>query len=168
MTMTYTPLATITVGSGGATNITFSNISQDYKDLIIKCTTRSTDNAGAGSRGLNIGFNGTTSNVSGRWFYSVTSPGTTTVSNTIAAIGGTGATVSTFSNTEIYLYNYTSSNYKAISTESIMESNSSTAFELDFMATRWSSTAAITSVTIYPDTPSSFAQYSTFYLYGIR
>jgi len=48
-----------------------------------------------------------------------------------------------------------------------VEYNSSVGTQ-DLVAGLWSSTAAITSLTIYPDA-SSFIQYSsTFYLYGIK
>ena len=38
---TMTPIQTVTVGSGGAANITFSNIPQTYTDLVIKISARS-------------------------------------------------------------------------------------------------------------------------------
>jgi hypothetical protein len=53
------------------------------------------------------------------------------------------ATANTFGNTEFYIPNYTSSNYKSFSVDGVTENNATAAFAL--YAGLWSNTAAITS-----------------------
>jgi hypothetical protein len=67
----------------------------------------------------------------------------------------------------IYLPNYAGSNNKSLSLDSAFENNSSTAY-LNMVAGLWSSSAAITSLKVYPASASNFAQYSTAYLYGVK
>jgi hypothetical protein len=163
------PISTVTVGSGGASSIAFSNIPQNYTDLLIKFSGR--DSRGAPATNLFITLNGSSSNFSSRLFYS---GGTTTYSGTdtsgfIGENNGSTATANAFSNGEIYISNYTSSNYKSMSSDSVTESNSSTNGDAFIMliAALWSNTSPITSLTITP-TPNTFSQYSSATLYGIR
>lgn len=169
MANTYVLIASSTVGSGGASSISFTSIPQTYTDLLIKFSGR--DDRGASATNLFITFNGSSSNFSSRLLYG---GGGATYSGTDTAgfIGedvGAGATSNTFSNGEIYIPNYTSSNYKSMSSDSVTENNSSTngAAYTMLIAALWSNTSAITSLTITP-TPNSFVQYSTAYLYGIK
>jgi hypothetical protein len=81
------------------------------------------------------------------------------------------ATASTFSNTELYIPNYTSTNNKSISVDGVAESNSSSsnnrAVALSAGLYHPSSNVAITSLKFTPSA-STFAQYSTATLYGIK
>jgi hypothetical protein len=74
-------------------------------------------------------------------------------------------TSNTFSNTEIYIPNYTSNNYKSVSTDSVMENNATEAYA-NLNAILWSNTSAINSITLTPSA-GNFAQYSEFTLYGV-
>ena len=47
---TMTKLATVTVGSGGSSTITFSNIPQNYTDLVVKASLRGTTTTTTSSR----------------------------------------------------------------------------------------------------------------------
>ena len=174
MATTYTLLASNTVGGGGASSVTFSSIPQTgYTDLVVKATTRDTL-AGANNGPVLMKFNGSaTSDYS---FRQVTGTGTTAGSqnnNTIAyvdlALGSAGDsagnTASTFTNIETYIPNYTSANYKSFSVDMVGEDNGSAAYS-GLIAGLRSNTAAITSITMTANT--LFAQYSTFYLYGIK
>jgi len=166
-TSTYNLIASQVVGTGGASTITFSSIPQTYTDLLVVMSV-STNAAGtASANGTNINFNGVTTN---RTYKRLEGSG-----SSVSSDGGSNIPVGTvnagssgfFSNQQIYIPNYTSSNYKSVSVDSVVEYNSSVGTQ-DLVAGLWSSTAAITSLTIYPDA-SSFIQYSsTFYLYGIK
>ncbi len=79
---------------------------------------------------------------------------------------GANATSNTFANAELYIPNYTSSNYKSASTDSVTENNATSALAI-MTAGLWSNTAAITSITLTPDSATNFVQYSTFSLYGL-
>lgn len=179
MPNTFTLISSITVGSGGAANMTFSSIPQTYTDLKILASTRITG-TGEGSnppisRG-EITFNGGGNNYSVMMLYGL--PGQSPSAN--AAGGGPGSrsfyagssvsslgTASTFSSFEIYIPNYTSSVHKAINIDDVTENNAAPT-TLDICAIRWDGTAAITSIKLNPyDLTTSFAQGSTAYLYGI-
>jgi hypothetical protein len=170
---TMTKLATTTVGSGGASSVTFSAIPQNYTDLIIKASVRMSN---ASTLGYNtIYFNGDTSvgnfynylyldaNLGGGPF---SSSGSTLpwFTNTPAA----SSTSSTFSNYELTIPNYTSSNFKSGSMDSVGENNASGGAWLDFYAYLYKKTSPITSITITDIINSAnFLQYSEFTLYGV-
>jgi len=116
LAFTYSKLAETTVGAGGTSAITFSNIPQNYTDLVIKTSVR-TNNTGAGYR-IAATFNGSTSNFTGRNVYGGGSGSAASGTQTNVLIGfvdGTTETASTFSNNETYIPNYTSANFKSLS-----------------------------------------------------
>jgi hypothetical protein len=156
-------IASVTVGSGGASTIAFSSIPQGYTDLKLIYSTRDGDTGGSA---VYVTFNGLSTN---RSMIILQGTGSATSSGTDTVIYGRGTsgdrTANTFSNGEIYIPNYTSSNYKSVSIDSV-EENNATAARTAFTAGLWSSTAAITSITLTPSV-SPFAQYSTATLYGI-
>jgi len=160
----------ITVGAAGASSVTFSGIPQTgYTDLVVKVSARSTNGSSVESEWLGMYFNGSDANLSGIYLYGYdgTSTGSSTLTNSlIGAIPAAGWTANTFSNSEIYIPNYTSSNNKSYSADSVAENNSAINNELDLTARLWSSAAAITSITLVPRR-DLFAQFSTFYLYGV-
>lgn len=164
MANTYTPIATVTVGSGGAASIDFTNIPQTYTDLHLLVSIREETSATAVAF---IRFNNTTTNRSERYLQgngSSAVSGTTTVLQFIAC--QPSDTANTFGNASIYIPNYTSSNYKSVSSDSVSENNSTTAFSR-LVAGLWSSTSAINQITITTDT-GDVAQHSSATLYGIK
>ena len=173
MAIAYNFIASSIVGSGGTASVTFSSIPGTYTDLVVKATTRDTV-AGANNGPVVMTFNGSaTSDYS---FRQVTGTGSTagsqnnnTVTNVDLAFGSAGDsagnTTSTFTNIEMYIPNYTSANYKSFSVDTVSENNATAAYS-GLIAGLRSNTAAITSITMTANT--LFAQYSTFYLYGIN
>jgi len=168
MANTYTAIATVTVGSGGASTIEFTSIPGTYTDLLIKFSLRTT---GAGNYTNNrFTFNGSTSGYSSKLLYgdgSSAASANNSVTDKIdysAYSTEAGATASTFSNGEAYIPNYVGSNNKSISVDHVSENNATGAIAA-MTAGLWSNTAAITSVTI---NGGSFVQYSTATLYGIK
>ena len=170
MANTLVLLEKVTVGAAGAASITFSNIPQTgYTDLVIKVSARDTTTAYASSAGISwqVQFNGLTTNLTGRYIFAGGSgtPSSGTDTSNIYGSNSTGLdTASTFGNGEVYIPNYTSSNYKSMSIDAVSENNA-TAAGSRLNAGLWSATAAITSVKILAY--SAFAQYSTFSLYGV-
>jgi len=173
MANTYTLLETITVGAAGAASVTFNSIPQTgYTDLVIKMSMR-TNRAGTFDYAT-INFNNSSANYTLRLLEGDGAGGSGAVSYTQATFGvnlvgradGATATTNTFSNVEMYIPNYTSSNFKSISVDSVQEDNSATAYAGIF-AGLWSQTAAITSLSITNGTGNSYVQYSTFSLYGV-
>ena len=169
MPNTYTLIASNTVGSGGVASVTFSSIPSTYTDLVVKTSLReaTTNNAI-----VKINFNGTTSGYTAREIIGngTSASSDTNYGSTYYGVEGSSApsnaTANSFTNNEYYIPNYASSNYKSISTDSIYETN--TTFSLATLSSGlWSNTAAITSIALAPYS-GNFAQYSTFYLYGIK
>ena len=169
MADTYTLIEKITVGAAGASDVTFTSIPQTYTDLVIKFSTRDSNNST--SENLRITFNNTGgTSYSERLLYGSGSAAQSYSASSAAYINyqystGAVATSSTFSNGEVYIPNYTSSNNKSISVDSVIENNA-TATAMGLNAALFSSSAAISSIKLA--SPSgTFVQYSTFYLYGI-
>lgn len=170
MAYTYSKIATYTVGSGGIPSVTFLNIPQNYTDLKVVFSVRN-DRAGTISDTARVQFNfDTGNNYSYRYVYGNGSTAASATASAAAFIecfrnNGASSTANTFSNNEIYIPNYTSSNYKSVSVDSVQENNATTATSA-FVAGLWSSYSPINSITLY--TLFTTMQYSTFHLYGIK
>ena len=167
MTANYVLLEKITVGATGASSVTFSGIPQTgYTDLVLKISGRTSENSVYG--GCYISFNGTAYNSTGKLLESDGSAASASsfTNGSISFIAGNTATANTFGNAEIYIPNYTSSNYKSYSSDGVGENNATLALaQLD--SGLWSNTAAITSITLDAYLSNTFVQGSTFYLYGV-
>jgi len=165
MATTYEAIATVTVGSGGASSISFSSIPATYTDIVVKWSTRS--NRSAVTDPMRLGLNSSTTSFTTRY---LSGNGSSTVSGTsgryIGEATGNTATSSTFSNGEIYIPNYAGANNKSVSSDNVSENNATEAVQT-IVANLWSNTNAITSVELTLDT-GSFMQYSTATLYGIK
>ena len=170
MTANYVLLEKITVGAAGASSVEFTGIPQTgYTDLVVKTSVRDTFNANALDHWIR--FNSVTTNYTWRKVQgsgSVASSSTATVDPyLVLGVGpGAAATANTFGNFEVYIPNYTSSNFKSISVDSVGENNGTQAFQV-LNAGLWSNTAAITSIQLIPQSGGGWAPNSTFYLYGV-
>ena len=169
MAQAYVPIQTYTL-TATATSVTFSNIPQNYADLKIIVSGRNGD-TGTSSALITFNGDGTAANYYSRYLRN--NGGTlanTTYANTVGYINmtlvnGSDTTTNVFGNSEAYVSNYTSSNYKTISIDASAETNGSAVMQA-FGSGLWSSTSAVTSVTLTPSV-SPFAIGSTFTLYGI-
>lgn len=167
------PISTVTVGSGGVSAIEFTSIPQNYTDLLIKLSIRS-NRSGAVVDGLKMSFNGLPSGTSYSTRYlegtgSASGSGTLSASSALEAwdINASNSTTNTFSSIDIYIPNYTSSNYKSISTENVAENNATAGYQI-LAAGLWSSASPIISIHFTSPTSSIWQQYSSATLYGIR
>lgn len=167
MPKSYELIASSTVGAGGASNIAFSSIPSTYTDLRIDFSIR-TDQS-AVNENVYLSFNGSTASFSANWFYGGGGSGIgVSTTGRIAGFGnGNTATSNTFGSSSIYIPNYASSNNKSYSGDAALETNATTAY-VGFIAGLWSNSAAITSITLTPQTGPNFLQYSSAYLYGIE
>ena len=164
MANTYTLISSVTVGSGGAADITFSSIPSTYTDLAIFVSSRG---ASGGIQGLRINFNGVATNLSERQLEG-DGASATSASTTSGYTGYSDAstyTANTFANNFIYIPNYAGSTNKSWSADAVTENNATTSYA-GFTAGLWSNTAAISSIKLVHS--ASFAQYSSAYLYGIK
>jgi hypothetical protein len=168
---TYTQIGSaITVGAGGASSMDFTSIPSTYTDLIVKVSARS-----SGAVIYNyckIRFNGDTgNNYNMRILYGDNGTAGSAATTSGSALNGglsagASATASTFSNSEWYIPNYAGSTQKSVSIDASSENNSTNGSNGYLTAGLWTGTAAITSISLFPDS-GNFVQYSTAYLYGV-
>jgi len=162
---TYTLISSNVLASSAA-SVTFSSIPATYTDLVVKVSSRNTTS----SVDITMGFNGVTTGYSDVILYGSGSAAASGVDNVLAGVtgllnNGSTYTASTFSNSEAYIPNYISSNYKPVSLNAVTENNATVAYSY-LGAGLWSNTSSITSILIKP-TSGSFVANSSFYLYGI-
>lgn len=164
MAITFTKIASATVGSGGASSINFSSIPSTYTDLCVKISARLVSGAVDGR----ITFNGLTTNLSDRVAYllGASTRGSNTTTTVRFVINDSTTAANSFSNDELYIPNYANAVAHAVSGDSVADSSSGGNL-LYFGVGLWNSATAITQVTLTPAS-SSFDQYSTATLYGIK
>jgi hypothetical protein len=172
MSVFLQPLQTVTVGAGGASSITFSSIPQTFTDLIFEGSIR-TDRGTYGVDETLVQFNGdsTATNYSHTFIRGQGTSGADSgrVTNSyIWGVGGTASTntANTFGNSQMYIANYTGSNYKTAITDIVSEGNSSSNVFMVLDAGLWRNTSAITSVA-FNNQGTIFLQYSKISLYGV-
>jgi hypothetical protein len=167
----YDSIATITVGAGGASSVTFTSIPQTYKHLQIRFIGRTVASDTAenawirfnGDTGNNYSFHyidgdGSAVNVGGSGSFSRILAGRLAAANS-------GTNVFGASVIDILDYTNTSKNTTA-RTFCGIDRNGSGNLRLDSGA--WFNTAAVTSIDISNGNAANYAQYSTFALYGIK
>ena len=163
--MTMTLVSTVTVGAGGAASIDFNSIAGTATDLMLVVNARVEGAVAYGAAYFKV--NGSSSTYSGRKLVgtgSAASSSTDGTSNIEWSVPGSSATASTFGNVSFYIPNYAGSTNKSISVDGVTETNATNSIQR-LTAGLWSTTSAITSISILSD--SNFAQYSTASLYTI-
>jgi hypothetical protein len=169
MANTYALIKKVTVESASVANVEFTSVPNTYTDLLVKISVRT--NVNSLFWGWRMTFNSSASSYSGKTLSgngsSVSSSNQT--SPWAGSINANNSTSSTFSNIEVYIPNYTSSNYKIYSIDGVTENNATTA-ELHLDAGLWSDTSAITTIKFDATgaTPSDLVQLTNIYLYGIK
>ena len=164
MPTTMNLIARQTVGAGGAASVTFSNIPQTFTDLKIVMSAKSDLSAGGGGQVVRIKPNNSTS-TSGKF---LSGNGSSASSGNDDFIGSQPSdwTANTFGNTDIYITNYRSSNFKSFSSDGVGENNATRA-DAWLTAGLWSSNDPITSIVLTPYYATNFLELSDFSLYGI-
>lgn len=171
-TNSYESIATVTVGAGGSSTITFSSIPSTYKHLELRAISRD----GGGSNDFatpKFTFNSDTSSTYPRHYLygngSAASAGSvpTTGFAYIGTIAQGGTPANTFTPMVVDILDYANTNkYKTVRSLSGGETNSIGA--VSFVSALWQSTSAITDISITSSSATNFAQYTTFALYGIK
>jgi hypothetical protein len=171
MAKNYVLLETISLTQSAA-SVTFDNIPQSgYTDLKVVVSARSTtSNTGYARLGLYMAVNASSSTFTGKDLLGFGSLGTGSNSYSTGRFGwinANDATANTFSSTEIYLPNYTSSANKSFSADFTTENDNGGELVGGFAANLWSTTTAISSLTFTIESSYSFSENSTFSLYGL-
>jgi hypothetical protein len=166
----YESIATVSVGSGGSSSISFTSIPATYTHLQVRGIARLTGAftyeeysptlnsdtgsnyayhylQGSGSSAISSGGGNTTAGRSGSW------------------VGGTGLNSSVFGAIIIDILDYSNTNkYTTIRMFGGLDNNGGG--YVGIASSLWRSTDAVTTFTL--DVPSDFAQYSHFALFGIK
>jgi hypothetical protein len=173
----YESIATVTIGSGGASSAEFTSIPGTYTHLQIRGIVRSTDTS-EGRTGLQVQFNSDTAsnysrhNVIGDGA-SASSEGQINQSSMFGVnfmIPSATATSNTFAGIVFELLDYANTNkYKTARMLIGFDNNGTSPLpgRVGLESSSWRSTSAVTSIKLFPHT-ANFAQYTTFALYGIK
>jgi hypothetical protein len=159
----YESIATVTVGSGGTSTVSFTSIPNTYTHLQIRAT------AQASASDIFMRFNSdTTTSYAKHYLYGNGSTATANGYNNqdLISFAYTTASGSVFSGNVCDILDYANTNKnKTVRVLNGWDSNGSGGIIL--WSGAWFKTDAITSISIFP--PSSvIAQYSHFALYGIK
>lgn len=167
----FVPIATTTVPSAGAASVTFSSIPSTYTHLQIRFIAR-TNRAAVGDY-IECNLNSDTSS-SYSWHslggdgaspFAVAGANGTFLN--VERIAGNNATAGVFGAGIIDILDYQNTNkYKTSRSLSAFDNNGSG--ELQFMSGNWRSTSAVSTITLTPGIGTSFNQYSSFTLFGIK
>jgi hypothetical protein len=168
----FESIATITVGSGGASSIEFTSIPGTYQHLQIRMGLRS--NRVDTNENVRIRVNSDTG--SNYAFHQLRGDGATTATEAGASQtsievnrSATAANAASSNFAQLLLdfldYSSTSKN-KTFRTLAGYDNNGSGIVGIN--SGLWMSTSAVTSILVYPQYGSNFAQYSTAALYGVR
>ena len=169
VTNSYESIATVTVGSGGSSTITFSSIPSTYQHLQIRGIGRS-DRSGQPSDQIRYRLNGDTG--SNYTYHELLGNGSSASAygqgsgvGIAGTITGPTATASVFGTAVIDILDYADTNkYKTLRFLSGYDNNGSGQILLG--SSLWMNTAAVNSITLAAI--ASYVQYSSFALYGIK
>ena len=177
-TTSYESIATVSVGSGGSSSISFTSIPSTYKHLQVRGIARST-RADFAIDQLYTRFNSDTgSNYSWHWLSgngsaASTDTGTSATSMNLGwfATNAAASVTNAFGGFVMDVLDYADTNkYKTVRilTGNDLNGNGSPfSGTIVFASGLWRSTSAITTISFDPSA-ADFAQYSSFALYGIK
>ena len=162
-------IETVTVGAGGVTSIVFSNIAQEAgSDLLVVCSTRS--NAASVVSNIRLYVNGETGGTYPITY--LTGNGSSITSGTsdysfAGRMNGNNSTANTFTNTEAYFYNYTTTGVLTMNINSAAENNATEG--LLYMGVQGENTGGpVTSIRLQTSDSDTIQYYSTVSLYLIK
>jgi hypothetical protein len=171
----YDSLATVTVPSGGVASVTFAGIPSGYKHLQIRAIGRTTT-AGSSDNAIHIRFNGDSgSNYSyhavfgdggSAFSYAVTS----SASGQISQLPTAGRTANAFGSSVTDILDYANTSKNKTIRSLCGNSTNDTAGLIGLISSAWYSTSTVTSITLISAATGAFtfAEYSTFALYGVK
>jgi hypothetical protein len=164
-------IATVTVGSGGASSIEFTSIPSGFQHLQVRMILRNSSTNG-GSRTTKLTFNSdTAANYAWHQLYGDGSSAATNADSGVTSISTSTTTISTdtasiFAAMVLDVLDYGStSKFKTVRGFHGRDQNGSGLVLLD--SGLWRSTSAVSTLTLAP-TANNFAQHTTATLYGLR
>jgi hypothetical protein len=177
----FESIATVVVGSGGSSSVTFSSIPGTYAHLQLRGICQ-TNRSGYLVDAFTVKFNSdSASNYSWHTLYggfnttpSVTADGGASTTATRFYWGNSSVSANVFTGVVMDILDYTDTNkYKTIRTLAGYDVNGTAGTDsyggtICLSSGNWRSGSAITSIEIASTVSSNFTQYSKFALYGIR
>lgn len=168
----YDALATVTVGSGGSSSISFTSIPSTYKHLQIRGIHRSDISSSGNNIGMYMRFNGDTA--SNYYWHELAGNGSITLAYGQSDTGinasphgpRAGDTASAFNADVIDILDYTNTSKNKVSRALAGDDLNGSGW-IQLASGLWNNTAAITSITLFLES-SNFAQYSQAALYGVK
>jgi hypothetical protein len=163
----YESIATVTVGAGGSSTITFSSIPSTYTHLQIRGIFKPSTGCWLGLRfnsdsGSNYAYHDLRGNGAS---VSVEGVASQTIAN--LSLYNQSPVTSTFNAAVIDILDYANtSKYKTQRTLGGLDANGSG--NIDLASSLWMSTSAVTSIVLSCTASATFTQYSSFALYGIK
>ena len=174
VTNSYESIATVSVGIGGASSISFSSIASTYKHLQLRGVLRGSRVSGNDILGIQFNGDSTFANYASHRLIgdgSTTgsaSQGTASYSSAwVSDMPATTATGSVFNGVVIDVLDYANTNKNKVG-RSLGGYDANGSGDMYFGSQLWLSTSAITSITLIPVFGTGFAQYSQIGLYGIK
>lgn len=172
VTNSYESIATVSVGSGGSSSISFSSIPSTYKHLQVRLLAKAAPTAGSGAYDLRLAFNSDTtgSNYNEHYLYgngSGVGAGVNTNNRIIGTSTGSAST-STFAVNVFDILDYQNTNkYKTVRALVGWDANGSG--QVTFMSQVWMNTTAINAVSIdFNGGTPNFGNYTHAALFGIK
>jgi hypothetical protein len=167
----YESIATVTVGSGGSSTISFSSIPSTYTHLQVRGIARST--YASGGDAVKVNLNGDSgANYIRHVLLGDGSTATAAASATGATFGSLGSIGSAINAASIFgvivfdLLDYTNTN-KNRTMRSLSGYDANGTGSIELRSNLYTSTTAVSSITL-ACTSGNFDQYSSFALYGIK
>jgi hypothetical protein len=169
----YESIATVTVGSGGSSTISFTSIPSTYTHLQVRGIGR-VSVTGSGTETLLMRFNTDTAanysvhNVYGNGTSASAGGAANTTSIGIYDMPRTGELANSFGSYVIDILDYGNTNkYKTSRALAGMDTNGSTYAYIGLYSGNWRNTNAITQIDL-TSSGGNFVQYSSFALFGIK
>ena len=166
----YESIATVTVGAGGSSTISFTSIPQTFTHLQLRTIAKQTTAVSIITTNLSFNSDTTNTNYARHELYgngSTTAAGGVATSTNLAKAVYYAGSGSEFGGAVVDILDYTNTNkYKTIRALGGVDNNGS-GFAT-FTSALWLSTSAITRIDITFNNTATAAQYSHFALYGIK
>ena len=162
----FDSIATVTVGSGGSSTITFSSIPSTYKHLQIRIIARSAYSGASDYMTL-------TAPSAGTWYHQLYGDGSSAGAvagnylKLVTLMPAATSTASVFGTSIVDILDYANTN-KTKTMRSLNGYDANGSGRLGLYSANIDTTTAISTITLASDNGANFAQYSHFALYGIK
>lgn len=171
VTNSFESIATVTVGAGGSSSISFSSIPSTFKHLQVRCLARSSRSQNSGYAvfrfNSDTGTNYSQHSLQGDGASAAAAANSSVSFPTLLLFPAALRGASIFGAGVLDVLDYTNTNKnKTIRVLDGYDSNGAGLIELGSGA--WYNTSAITSITITEYNGNNFVEYSQFALYGVK